>query len=586
MERRLDGITERTQALGGPVPSDEIATRWQLAYKRLKRIPFTPEEEAWWKGQGGGERLPTNLAKHAKRELFSSRGAFPTRKGGASFMEGLAEKAKGLADPGANPSAVLGALGKGVPGAEGLMGALGKGVPGAEGLMGALGKGGPGAAGLMGALAPGGLPAKPPTLESFLASQGVPMVPIKSKKVPGDFLGNGARWWVKAASSPYLGTLVKLTFFFMFFISFLESTPLVGSVMSVALDAVLTGGRILVKVLQKGVPMAIGLIPLPYTQLVGVILVSIVGMFVWTILAVISFGRQDFTSAIDSMLRILPMPIGDSLGDAFLDLNRTADRFNDKRIQLTEDIWNGLLLVQQMLTQAVSVASSSTTGALARVQSGADTLLDAVRGIREPAAPTATPVAPGTPVPPAVPTATPVAPGAPAAVPEPAPAPPAPAPVAPVVPAPAPAPAPVAPVVPAPAPVAPVVPAPAPAPAPVAPVVPAPAPVAPVVPAPVAPVAPVVPAPVAPVAPVPVAAPAPVAPVPVAAPAPAPAPLGPPPPQMSALERLRSGQSVNKDLNVGRGIRGGKTLSAKRQNQRKWTSRQSLYERFSGAGLR
>jgi hypothetical protein len=55
---------------------------------------------------------------------------------------------------------------------------------------------------------------------------------------------------------------------------------------------------------------------------------------------------------------------------------------------------------------------------------------------------------------------------------------------------------------------------------------------------------------------------------------------------MSALERLRSGQSVNKDLNVGRGIRGGKTLSAKRQNQRKWTSRQSLYERFSGAGLR
>ena len=568
MERRLDGITERTQALGGPVPSDEIATRWQLAYKRLKRIPFTPEEEAWWKGQGGGERLPTNLAKHAKRELFSSRGAFPTRKGGASFMEGLAEKAKGLADPGANPSAVLGALGKGVPGAEGLMGALGKGVPGAEGLMGALGKGGPGAAGLMGALgkmAPGGLPAKPPTLESFLASQGVPMVPIKSKKVPGDFLGNGARWWVKAASSPYLGTLVKLTFFFMFFISFLESTPLVGSVMSVALDAVLTGGRILVKVLQKGVPMAIGLIPLPYTQLVGVILVSIVGMFVWTILAVISFGRQDFTSAIDSMLRILPMPIGDSLGDAFLDLNRTVDRFNDKRIQLTEDIWNGLLVVQQMLTQAVDVASSSTTGALARVQSGADTLLDAVRGIREPAAPTATPVAPGTPVPPAVPTATPVAPGAPAAVPEPAPAPPAPAPVAPAPVVPAPAPAPVAPVVPAPAPVAPVVPA------------PAPAPVAPVVPAP------------APVAPVPVAAPAPAPappPVPVAAPAPAPAPLGPPPPQMSALERLRSGQSVNKDLNVGRGIRGGKTLSAKRQNQRKWTSRQSLYERFSGAGLR
>jgi hypothetical protein len=102
---------------------------------------------------------------------------------------------------------------------------------------------------------------------------------------------------------------------------------------------------------------------------------------------------------------------------------------------------------------------------------------------------------------------------------------------------------------------------------------------------------PVAPAPSAPVAP-----PAPEAPAPVAQEAPAPAPVAqeaPPPaapvpepktPEtpVSALERLR-GQKTN--IDVGKGFRGGKTLSTKRREARKWTIRQ-LSARFSGAGLR
>ena len=399
------------------------------------------------------------------------------------------------------------------------------------------------ASGIASALSKGNLGALPkakgPSLESFLESQGVPVIPVKAKKTPGDFLGNGARWWVKAAASPYLGTLVKLTFMFMFFISYLESTPLIGSVLSVALDATLAGGRILVKIIQKGLPAMLGLIPLPYMQLGGVALVSVIGMFVWTILAVISFSRQDFTSAIDSMLRIIPMPIGDSLADSFLDMNRTVDQFNEKRIKLTDDVWNGLLLVQQFFTQIAEYFQTTSTEAYKRVKSGSDTLLDAVRGIRgaesaATAVPTATPVA--GPVAEPVPTATPVAEAPPAEAPAPT-APPAEAPVAPEAPAPAPVPEPVAPVAPE---------APAPAPAPTAPPAEAPAP------------------------------------APVAQEAPPTPELKTPETPVSALERLR-GQKTN--LDVGRGFRGGKTLSTKKRNQRKWTIRQ-LSARFSGAGLR
>jgi hypothetical protein len=435
-----------------------------------------------------------------------------SQAGGAGLLEGMAEKAQGFAQS----KTGQGLLGK----AEGLL----EKAKSPDPLAGLIPTGAVDMFGKAKSLASGNIPrAKGPTLESFLESQGVPQIPVTAKKVPGDFLGNGARWWVKVAASPYLGTLVKLTFFFMFFLSFLESTPLIGSALSVAMDATLAGGRVLVKVLQKGVPAVIGLIPLPYTQLVGVILVSVVGMFVWTILAIISFQRQDFTSAIDSMLRILPPPLGDSLGDAFLELNRTADQFNDKRIKLTEDIWNGLLVVQEMIATASKSVGTTATGLLGRVQAGSETLLDAVRGIRGPKTPTATPV-PAPPVPEPVPPAAPV------------PAPPVPEPVPPAAPVPAP-----------------------PVPEPVPPAAPVPAPPAP--------------EPVPPAAPVPEAAPA--------APAAPAFEMGPQPGQ-SALDRLRSQKT---SFAAPKQLQGGKRLSTKTRRDSKWKTH-PLYERFSGLGLR
>jgi hypothetical protein len=518
MDPRLAGFTQRLQSIpGATVSPEEIAERVQYVFDRLKGHTTSSFPQS-----GGRRQLPKNLAKQAMRglaPLFS-------QSGGAGLLEGLASKAQGLA--------------QGETG-QGLMGkAKDKAANPLAGLL------PPGAADMIGTLTPKEIPrAKAPTLESFLESQGIPQIPVTSKKIPGDFLGNGARWWVKAAASPYLGVLVKLTFVFLFFISFLESTPLVGSVLSVAMDVTLAGGRAIVKALQKGIPAALGLLPVPYAQLVGVILVSVVGMFVWTILAIISFQRQDFTSAIDSMLRVLPPPLGDSLGDGFLELNRTADQLNDKRIKLTDDIWNGLLLVQQMIGTASKVAGSSASGLLGRIQAGSDTLLNAVQGARAAApVPVAAPVP--EPVPVAAPLATPVPEPVPVAAPAPVVAPPVPEPV-PVA----------APPVPEPVPVAP------------PPVPSAPPVVAPPVPEPVPVVAPPVPEPV------PVAAPPPL-PQPVAAPAPA------PPPAQSALDRLRTQKT---SFTAPKQLRGGNKLSTKTRRISKWKTL-PLSARFSEAGLR
>jgi hypothetical protein len=438
----MQRFADQLKSIPGGVGDAEIDERLAWLEQRLrgKVVPLPP--------QSGGGHIPKDLAKEAKRVLFSKTGAFPLRGG---HVGGLA------------PSTVVSAL--------------------------------PAVAAAL------------PTMESFLKSQGIPNIPITVKRTPGDFLGDGARWWIKVASSPYLGVLVKLTFMVMFFLSYLEATPIIGSVLSAALDLTLSGGRIVVKALQKGIPPLVGLIPIPYAQFVGVALVSVVGLFVWTILATISFSRQDFTSAIESMLRIMPMPIGDALADSFLDANRTLDQLSQRKNKLTSDVMSGLTTVQGLITQLGSTFDSSSSDAFNRVKSGTDLLLNAARTLSEKAVPTATPVAPAPSAPPAE---APVAQEAPPApVPEPvaqeAPPPPA---------------------------------APAPAPAPEAPAPPPPA-------------------------------------------APTPEPKTPETP-MSALERLR-GQKTN--VNVGKGFRGGKTLSTKRREARKWTIRQ-LSARFSGAGLR
>jgi len=170
-------------------------------------------------------------------------------------------------------------------------------------------------------------------------------IPIPVKMTKGDFLGSEARWFVEVMGSPYSQVVVRLLFTVLFFVSYLETIPGIGNILSAALDIMLAGGRMVVKAIQKFLPPAMGVLPLPYASMVGLIMASAFGLIVWPLLAILSFSRQDFTSAIDSFVRVIPPPMGDALADAFLDANRTAYKLNENRKKLTEDIVSGLQLI-------------------------------------------------------------------------------------------------------------------------------------------------------------------------------------------------------------------------------------------------
>jgi hypothetical protein len=177
-------------------------------------------------------------------------------------------------------------------------------------------------------------------------------IPIPVKMTKDDFLGSEARWFVEVMGSPYAQVVVRLLFMVLFFVSYLENIPVFGSILSAILDVTLAGGRVLIKTLQKMIPPVIGIIPLPFMSIVGLAIAATVGMLLWPVIAMISFSRQDFTSAIESFLRIIPPPIGDAIADAFLDANRTVYKLNEKRKKLVEDLTTGLRSIMDVGNQA------------------------------------------------------------------------------------------------------------------------------------------------------------------------------------------------------------------------------------------
>jgi hypothetical protein len=224
-------------------------------------------------------------------------------------------------------------------------------------------------------------------------------IPIPIKMEKGDFLGSEARWFIQVMGSPYAQVVIRMLFMVLFFLSYVESIPVFGSILSAALDITLAGGRILIKNIQKYTPLMVSLIPLPYMNLVGIAVAAALGMLLWPLLAMISFSRQDFTSAIESFIRVIPPPIGDAIADTFLDANRTVYRLNEKRKKLVDDLSEGLEMLMNVGNQAGT-----------KIGEGAQKLITTAKTVAEkPPAPVETPAPAAEPTPAPAPAPEPVA---------------------------------------------------------------------------------------------------------------------------------------------------------------------------------
>jgi hypothetical protein len=165
-----------------------------------------------------------------------------------------------------------------------------------------------------------------------------------------DWLGPKLQAFIDGVSGPGAQVAWKSLFGVLFLLKYLESIPAFGSILGAALDLLVMGGKMMTKTLQKVIPTVFGLIPLPFMNIVGLMFAAALGMILWPILAIVSFSRTDFTSAVDSFIRIIPPPLGETIADLFLEANRTVAKLEVRRQQIAEQISSALDSLANVIT--------------------------------------------------------------------------------------------------------------------------------------------------------------------------------------------------------------------------------------------
>lgn len=174
-----------------------------------------------------------------------------------------------------------------------------------------------------------------------------------------DWMGPRIKWFLDAITSPYVRVMLRGLFMVIFFVSYLEAIPVFGNILSVGLDIMVTGSKIITKSVQKQIPFVMGLIPIPYASLIGLIMAAIYGAMVWPMIAMVAFSRQDFTAAIESFLRAIPPPAGDMIADLFLEGNRFVAKMEAKRQKVANDIIKAIATIATILENINNQIQSS-----------------------------------------------------------------------------------------------------------------------------------------------------------------------------------------------------------------------------------
>jgi hypothetical protein len=125
----------------------------------------------------------------------------------------------------------------------------------------------------------------------------------------------------------------------------------------------------------------------------GIGVAAVFGLIMWPILAIVSLSRQDFATATESFIRIVPPPFGDMLANTFTEGNRTVAKLDEKRIKLGSDISEALTKLSELAT---SVSASMKEG----LQSLAEQTTAAASAASNKMAAIPTPAVPEDPTPP------------------------------------------------------------------------------------------------------------------------------------------------------------------------------------------
>lgn len=168
----------------------------------------------------------------------------------------------------------------------------------------------------------------------------------------GDFIGPQISAFVDAVKNnpDVFRTMLASLFSAVYILDSAEHLPGFGSILGASLDVMLMGGKVLTRSIQAGLPVLVGLLPIPYASMAGLGMAAVFGMIAWPMIALVSLSRQDFATATDAYIRAIPPPFGDMLANVFTEGNRAAGKINARREQLGEDLAAAFKMISESLS--------------------------------------------------------------------------------------------------------------------------------------------------------------------------------------------------------------------------------------------
>lgn len=173
--------------------------------------------------------------------------------------------------------------------------------------------------------------------------------PPKVEDDDQDFLSPQIKWFMETISSPAAQVAWRMLFTIIFFVSYVESIPIFGDAVGAALDVLVNISEVAIASIQNAFPYLVSIIPLPYMNIVGVLLATLFGFIVWPLMAALAFSRQKFSYWIEYMIRLNPNPMGTILAQGFRKANQTLASLNKRRKNIALAISKGFSQVSDLV---------------------------------------------------------------------------------------------------------------------------------------------------------------------------------------------------------------------------------------------
>ena len=175
---------------------------------------------------------------------------------------------------------------------------------------------------------------------------------------------------------------IKTALGFVFILSYVESLPIFGQLVAAAFDMTAAVLPIIAVNFQNFTPLVVGLIPVPYANLIGVAIGYVFSAFFLWMAILMGISRQQFGSAVEATAGLIPV-VGPTAMNWVAKANFTAAKLNQRRKKVMESVSQTLGLLGQIVDSTLTPALQALDSQVQQAAQKASDVASVARDVQD-----------------------------------------------------------------------------------------------------------------------------------------------------------------------------------------------------------